>query len=265
MLGHLVPCAGGTPIGLSKPRLLIGRHSYCDIPLRFSTVSGRHCELEHLDGYWFVRDLGSSNGTRVNGIICSAQRLLPNDVLSVARIRFSVSYRVPGGATPAAGTVASTSRPSGLVETLRPRETRPSVPATGNPDAHPLGLLLPCGGGDPIALNSSPLVAGRSDDCDIVLPLATISGKHCRLEWANGRWTVRDLGSSNGVRVNGVRCEVKALPPNSILAIAHLRFQVVYPGGDQRATESQMAFDARLVDKTEPAAAPPDNAPEPNV
>jgi pSer/pThr/pTyr-binding forkhead associated (FHA) protein len=242
MLGQLVPCAGGPPIRLLKPRLLVGRHSYCDIPLRFSTVSGRHCELEFLDRYWFVRDLGSSNGTRVNGIICSAQRLLPNDVLSVARLRFSVSYAVPIDRTPVRGSAMPTLRRGGAMaagDTLVPRATKPDVqPSPDHVEAAPLGLLLPCGGGDPIPLYKSPLVAGRHPECDIVLPLATISGKHCRLEWADGRWVVRDLGSSNGVRVNGVRCEVRALAPNSVLAIAHCRFQIVYTSPDREPMDS---------------------------
>src|SRR5439155_17701283 len=62
MLGKLAPCGGGPPIPLLKPKLLVGRQRFCDIPLNFPNVSSRHCELELIDGYWFVRDLGSSNG-----------------------------------------------------------------------------------------------------------------------------------------------------------------------------------------------------------
>ena len=95
MLGQLVPCGGGLPIPLPRPKLLVGRQTGCDIPLPYSTVSSRHCELELIDGYWFVRDLGSSNGTRVNGKPCESQRLLPNDVLTVAQYRYTVVYTPP--------------------------------------------------------------------------------------------------------------------------------------------------------------------------
>jgi pSer/pThr/pTyr-binding forkhead associated (FHA) protein len=72
MLGKLVPCGGGPPTPLLRPKLLVGRRSSCHIPLPFATVSARHCDLELLDGSWRVRDLGSSNGTRVNGLLCTA-------------------------------------------------------------------------------------------------------------------------------------------------------------------------------------------------
>src|SRR5262249_49144290 len=97
MLGQLVPCAGGPPIPLRKPRLLLGRQSQCDVPLCYPTVSSRHCELEFKDGYWFVRDLGSHNGTRVNGTLCASSRLMPNDVLALAGYRYTVVYTPPPG------------------------------------------------------------------------------------------------------------------------------------------------------------------------
>src|SRR5665213_1645115 len=69
MYGELVPQGGGDPVPLLKTKLLVGRRdTSCDIALRFPNVSSRHCELELVGGYWLVRDLGSSNGTKVNGV-----------------------------------------------------------------------------------------------------------------------------------------------------------------------------------------------------
>ncbi|MBL8849970.1 MAG: FHA domain-containing protein, partial [Planctomycetaceae bacterium] len=53
MLGELVPCGGGDPIPLLKQKLLVGRRSNCDIQLEFHNVSGQHCQLELLNGYWY--------------------------------------------------------------------------------------------------------------------------------------------------------------------------------------------------------------------
>ena len=47
--------------------LVIGRSSACEIVLGDDTVSRRHAELRYEDGRWLLRDLGSSNGTWVNG------------------------------------------------------------------------------------------------------------------------------------------------------------------------------------------------------
>ncbi|MBL6713909.1 MAG: FHA domain-containing protein [Pirellulales bacterium] len=92
MLGELLPVGGGDPIPLLKPQLTVGRRESSDIVLRFPNVSGTHCELVLENGYWSVRDRGSSNGIKVNGTRVSDQRLEPGDVLSVAKHQFEVVY-----------------------------------------------------------------------------------------------------------------------------------------------------------------------------
>ena len=90
--GELVPVGGGDPIPLLKKSLLVGRRESCDIVLRFSNVSAHHCQLTVVGGYWYVRDLNSRNGVKVNGFRVSEKRLDPGDVLSVARHRYEVRY-----------------------------------------------------------------------------------------------------------------------------------------------------------------------------
>lgn len=92
MYGELHPLGGGDPIPLLKPTLVVGRRESCDIVLRFPNVSGTHCELTLVDGYWHVRDLGSRNGIKVNGERVTDRRLIPDDKLSVARHDFEVRY-----------------------------------------------------------------------------------------------------------------------------------------------------------------------------
>jgi adenylate cyclase len=100
MFGELVPQGGGDPVPLLQKKLLIGRRDSCDIALRFPNVSSRHCELEMVDGYWLVRDLGSSNGTKVNGVRIRAKWVLPGDELAVAKHRFKIDYSLAAGAPP---------------------------------------------------------------------------------------------------------------------------------------------------------------------
>jgi len=101
--GELLPVGGGDPIPLLKPELLLGRREGCDIVLRFPNVSGQHCALTVIDGYWFVKDLGSSNGTKVNGSRVTEQRLAPGDTLSIARHGYEITYEPARlGATAAA-------------------------------------------------------------------------------------------------------------------------------------------------------------------
>lgn len=92
MLGELQPRGGGDPIPLLKSTLLVGRRESADIVLRFPNVSGTHCELSLVDGYWYVKDLGSSNGTKVNGQRITEKLLEPGDTLSIAKHDYSVVY-----------------------------------------------------------------------------------------------------------------------------------------------------------------------------
>lgn len=87
-------------IPLLKPLLLIGRRSSCDISLRFPNVSSHHCELELINGYWQVRDLGSRNGIKVNGERCDHNWIMPGDTLNIAKHVYEVNYTPLGDAPP---------------------------------------------------------------------------------------------------------------------------------------------------------------------
>ncbi len=81
-------------------KLLIGRRSNCDVSLRFPNVSSQHCELELINGYWHVRDLGSRNGIKINGERSDSKWILPGDELSVAKHRFEIRYTPTGDQPP---------------------------------------------------------------------------------------------------------------------------------------------------------------------
>ncbi len=92
MHGELIPLGGGDPIPLLKKNLLVGRRESCDIVLRFSNVSAHHCQLYCNGGYWYVKDLKSRNGVKVNESRVTEKRLDPGDVLSIAKHRYDVRY-----------------------------------------------------------------------------------------------------------------------------------------------------------------------------
>ena len=62
-------------------------------------------------------------------------------------------------------------------------------------------------GGRTELLGSGGATLGRSREADIVLDDANVSRKHAEVRPSGGSWTVRDLGSTNGVKVNGRRLE----------------------------------------------------------
>jgi adenylate cyclase len=92
MHGELIPLGGGDPIPLLKKNLMVGRRESCDIVLRFSNVSAHHCQLVCNGGYWYVKDLKSRNGVKVNGVRVTEKRLDPGDELAIAKHRYDVRY-----------------------------------------------------------------------------------------------------------------------------------------------------------------------------
>ena len=92
MYGELIPLGGGDPIPLLKKVLLVGRRESCNIVLRFSNVSAHHCQLSINGGYWYVRDLNSRNGVKINGVRVTERRIDPGDVLSIAKHKYEVKY-----------------------------------------------------------------------------------------------------------------------------------------------------------------------------
>ena len=84
MAARLMPMAGGTPISLDKPILLIGRHPDCDAVLQTnSKVSRRHCCIAQVNDRFLMRDLGSMNGVRVNGKRVIEAELQTGDELAI--------------------------------------------------------------------------------------------------------------------------------------------------------------------------------------
>jgi pSer/pThr/pTyr-binding forkhead associated (FHA) protein len=87
---HLLSLSDGPSILVDKPILLFGRHEECDIQLNSKKVSRRHCILAQVHDYLVVRDLGSTNGVRINGERVAEGKLRPGDELQVGNFKYQV-------------------------------------------------------------------------------------------------------------------------------------------------------------------------------
>jgi pSer/pThr/pTyr-binding forkhead associated (FHA) protein len=109
-------------------------------------------------------------------------------------------------------------------------------------------------------------LVGRERGCNVLLDSSRVSRHHCCLALSGDGVLVRDLGSTNGVSINGQRVDEGLLRPGDLLAIAHLRFRLVaqplpaagVPG------DAPLASDARLAPsapETVRDLMPPDHSP----
>ncbi len=79
------PDGGPHKTSLTKSRLLIGKSTECDLVLTDDYVSGRHCLLEQEESGWILSDLGSTNGTFVNGCKIRKILLLPGSEIRLGK------------------------------------------------------------------------------------------------------------------------------------------------------------------------------------
>ena len=86
--------------------------------------------------------------------------------------------------------------------------------------------LVPLPDGKPIELGRAVALIGRGEACDVRITDPTLSKRHCVLAETDGMVLVRDLGSKNGVRVNGKRVRRGVLFPGDQLSVADYHFKL---------------------------------------
>jgi predicted component of type VI protein secretion system len=151
----------GPSILLDKPILLLGRHQECDIQLVSRKVSRRHCCIAQVGDYLVVRDLGSTNGIRINGVRVLEGHLKPGDELTIGSYRYQVRWDA----------LAPTSSPRAGRATAVRREGAPAAPL---PDEllesceEPVPLAEPARGPTKLVDNSPRPIPRGDDDPSLV-------------------------------------------------------------------------------------------------
>jgi pSer/pThr/pTyr-binding forkhead associated (FHA) protein len=149
MKAELIPLDGGPPIQITRDVTVLGRREYCDIQIDHPSLSKRHCVLVKTEGLLVIRDLATTNGTKVKGQKIRWAALLPDDRISFGSIKFRVYLGPDDVPTPselaARGIVSPVKEATGFAApTPTPAPKKPKPPAPPRPksefDLPPLNL-----------------------------------------------------------------------------------------------------------------------------
>ena len=90
MKAELVPENGDPPIPIVRDVTVVGRRDYCDVVMPHPSLSKRHCVLVKTDGLLVIRDLATTNGTKVKGQKIRWAALLPDDRISLGGYKLRI-------------------------------------------------------------------------------------------------------------------------------------------------------------------------------
>ncbi|MGA2165622.1 MAG: FHA domain-containing protein [Solirubrobacteraceae bacterium] len=211
---------------------LLGRDPSADLIIRDPDVSARHASLTPLASGFAIEDLGSTNGTFVNGERLAAQQeLAPGDQIqlgaTVLEVRGSAASAIPA------------------VQRTRVKQI-PVLPVLVFLAGQLQGTKLQAG---------AQLVVGRElGAADVILDRdEAVSRRHAAFSPAGGGLTIQDMGSTNGTLVNGRRLTgTAALETGDRVQIGDTVIEVQLPG-------------ARAVEPAAPAAETPSGGAHPNT
>ncbi len=206
---------------------VVGRGGECDITIEDPVLSRRHARImvDPEGQVLRVRDLGSANGTFVNGTRVSEASLRPGDELRLGTREFVV-------VGPEQGTLdrAEHEDATVLADTRGgDSDTEPQDPHTEVlGDDFPRGWLVEqtrvLGEGVRLALRGPSCRLGRTEDNDLVIPDSSVSRAHATFTVDGPSWRIQDTRSSNGVLVNGQRVQAAVLCEGDVVKLGRASF-----------------------------------------
>ncbi|MFD9127615.1 FHA domain-containing protein [Kitasatospora sp. NPDC059571] len=239
----------------------IGRDPASDFPFDDARVSWRHATISFDGAAWQLEDHGSTNGTFAGGARTQLAPLFAGAVVNLGnaengpRLAFSAPAGAP--AQPIGVHEAVTSRaappPAAQQQPWPPQPPvhqqwdtpapQPAVAQQGYPQHAPIpaqqgGQQPPAaaGLGNPTMVRNltagmRTIRIGRALDNDIVVSDLQVSRHHAELrQLGDGRWEIVDLGSHNGIFLNGQPVQRQLMGPQDRLTVGHSSFVLV---GDQ--------------------------------
>ncbi|MBI3271161.1 MAG: PilT/PilU family type 4a pilus ATPase [Planctomycetes bacterium] len=190
---------------VDKPRFVVGKRKDCDLVIDHTELSRRHLEITTTNGVFTAKDLGSTNGTRVNGEALLAPRVLEDGcVLDLGGFTMTFRSRGRGGPRSSAPALAGLASGGGAGKAALgggpsmplPAQAAVAAGGTGSSSGRPRtaapGVLPPVGGPPPAAASGAASAAPTAD-APSELPADDLVGQPLAA-WLR---RVRELGASD--------------------------------------------------------------------
>lgn len=252
-----------------QPKTIVGRSSKCDLTIDSELLSRRHAEINIENDQLRIVDLGSSNGTFLNGSKIEEAHAKPGDELRFDKQTFIIVGPAQAAPPEGAGDNDNTVMRAQV-------EDNTVIAAPQDPNATLVMIIED----QATELIAAPQVAtylveqtnflqepriklgglfceiGRGQDNDIVLSDSSVSKRHAQLTFNNEQWVIADLNSSNGVLINGEQVDNATLQNGDAVKLGRLEFlfesENKAPSADRL---SPVLFEKSKSD--DPKAAPP--------
>jgi pSer/pThr/pTyr-binding forkhead associated (FHA) protein len=201
---------------LNKNTITVGRAMTNDITLVDARVSRNHARVEFGAQGARLLDLGSSNGTRVNGVSVKQTLLAPGDTINLGsttlRFELATDEDLPAmtmidSLSDLEHTIAQEIIPMALNDTSQPR----------------LVVFTPDATWDVPLIDVEHLTIGRAEDNQVVIPLKKVSRHHAVITRSGEVFTLRDLKSTNGTWLGDQSIEQVVLRDGEMLQIGSAR------------------------------------------
>ena len=171
--------------------LTVGRSTNNDIVIDNKKVSSSHARFKILNNEITLEDVGSTNGTYVNGEKIISQKVTASDTITFSK-QYTFDWK----------------QLEELVKIDQPVKTE------GAGRVHTK------------IKERAVINIGRSSDNDLVINNIKVSRKHAKLEKYLGEWYVEDLGSSNGTFLNGEKISRARITPKDVLTIGGIPLNI---------------------------------------
>jgi pSer/pThr/pTyr-binding forkhead associated (FHA) protein len=256
-----------TVVPFVREEITIGRQEGNTIRLTERNVSRRHARLLRQNGHVVVEDLGSSNGTRINGERISGQSAIKDgDLIQIGDYDLALQSEAAAAASKArpapddeedSDPDASASEPETETETPVHEEAGANG-ATGDQRRHSTAIIRMDAvensrsrkvkdlgedeaprlvvvsaelKGQEYSCIRTEMRIGRTDDNDIVIDHRSLSRTHAKIvREDNGEWRVIDMQSANGMKINGESYAQASLASGDIIELGHVKLKFVAAG-----------------------------------